>query len=283
MKNKKLAMAEVWMSDPQRREYYDMGVYPNGDEPDGTLNMWNGWGVIPNPNASCEKYLTHMEAIICGGKKDIYEWLLDWMADTVQDARNVKGTCVVLKGIEGCGKGIWAKNFGMLFGKHFSHIVDAERLTARFNSMMADSVVVFADEVLFPGDRKSANVLKGLISEETITREAKGVDPIDVDNLNRIIIASNEDWIIPAGPQSRRFLVLKVNGELACNKPYFDALVKEMDNGGRGALLHLLMNRKITNNLRQAPKTYALMEQRKMSSRHDTSWRNTDLNKTAKI
>ena len=263
-------MADIWLSSGQRRAYFDVGIYPNGDEPAGTLNMWNGYSVEPDPKAKCDKFLTHMREIICDGASHVYEWLLDWMADCVQDARNVKGSCVVLRGIEGCGKGAWADNFGQLFGKHYTHLIDAERLTTKFNSLTADSVVVFADEVLWPGDRKAANVLKGLISERRVTREAKGVDSIEVDNLNHVIIASNEDWIIPAGPQSRRWLVLNVAGHVANNKPYFTALFEEMENGGRAALLHLLKERKITSNLRLAPHTKGLTEQRRLSHRHDS-------------
>lgn len=263
-------MAEVWLASPQRREYFDVGIYPNEDEPGGTLNMWNGYSVQPNPKAKCDRYLSHMKEIICDGSEEIFEWLLDWMADCVQDARNIKGSCIVLRGIEGCGKGAWADNFGQLFGKHYTHLIDAERLTTKFNSLTADSIVVFADEVLWPGDRKAANVLKGLISERRITRESKGVDSIEVDNLNHVIIASNEDWIIPAGPQSRRYLVLNVAGHVANNRPYFMELFKEMENGGREALLHLLKERKITRNLRLAPHTKGLTEQRRYSHRHDS-------------
>jgi hypothetical protein len=188
----------------------------------------------------------------------------------VQDSRDIKGTCVVLRGIEGCGKGAWADQFGQLFGKHYTHIIDAERLTTKFNNMTADSIVVFADEVLWPGDRKAANILKGMVSERRVTRESKGVDSIEVDNLGHIIIASNEEWIVPAGPQSRRWLVLNVNGERANDKEYFGALFNEMNNGGKEALLHLLMNHKITSNLRLAPHTVGLTEQRRMSHRHDS-------------
>lgn len=264
------SMADIWLASSQRRAYYDMGVYPNDDAPAGTLNMWNGWAAKPDPNASCARYLSHMKDIICGGDQGIYDWLLDWMADAVQDSRTIKGSCVVLRGIEGCGKGAWADNFGQLFGRHYIHLIDAERLTTKFNSMMADSIITFADEVLWPGDRKAANILKGLISERRVTREAKGVDAVEVDNLNRVIIASNEDWIIPAGPQSRRWLVLNVRPDVACHKPYFDALFKEMDNGGRDALLHILKQRKITSNLRLAPHTEGLREQRRLSHRHDS-------------
>jgi hypothetical protein len=263
-------MSDIWLSSPQRRAYYDMGIYPNNDEPSGVLNIWNGWQVEPDPKASCEWYLRHMKDIICDGSEAIYNWLLDWMADAVQDSRTIKGSCVVLRGIEGCGKGAWADQFGQLFGRHYTHLIDAERLTTRFNTLTSDSIVVFADEVLWPGDRKAANVLKGLISERRITRESKGIDSVEVDNLNHVIIASNEEWIVPAGPQSRRWLVLNVNGSVACNKPYFDRLFKEMENGGRAALLYLLKNRKITSNLRLAPHTRGLTEQRRLSHRHDS-------------
>ena len=263
-------MADIWLSSSQRRAYFDVGIYPNNDEPAGTLNMWNGWGTRPDPNASCDLYLDHMKNIICDGSDEIYKWLLDWMADCVQDARTIKGTCVVLRGVEGCGKGAWADQFGQLFGRHYTHLIDAERLTTKFNNLTSDSVVVFADEVLWPGDRKAANILKGMVSERRVTRESKGVDSIEVDNISHLIIASNEDWIVPAGPQSRRWLVLNVSDQVACKKPYFDKLFKEMDDGGRAALLDMLLKRKITSNLRLAPHTKGLTEQRRMSHRHDS-------------
>jgi hypothetical protein len=263
------SMADIWMASEQRRQYYGAGIYPSGDAPTGILNMWGGWAVTPK-EGDCSRYLSHLKDIICTGNEKIYNWIIDWMADAVQDARNVKGCCVVLRGVEGCGKGAWADTFGSLFGNHYTHIIDSERLTGRFNSMMSDSVIIYADEVLFPGDRKTANILKGLVSERRVVRESKGVDSVEVDNLARIVIASNEEWIIPAGPQSRRWLVLNVSPKVANNRPYFDALFGEMGSGGKAALLHLLLERKITSDLRYAPATKALLDQRMLSQRHDS-------------
>ena len=93
---------------------------------------------------------------------------------------------------------------------------------------------------------------------------------MEVDNLARVIIASNEDWIVPAGPQSRRWLVLSVNGSKAGNREYFNRIFSEMETGGMGALLHLLQNRKITTDLRVAPRTDALVEQRRLSNNHES-------------
>ena len=274
-------MADIWLASPLRRAYSGMGIYPRNDGPSNMLNIWDGWGVEPSETASCDLYLFHLRTVICSGDETIYGWLLDWMADCVQDSRLVKGCCVVLRGIEGCGKGVFADNFGKLFGAHYSHIIDSERLTGKFNSYLADSIVIYADEVLWPGDRKAANVLKGRITETRIHREAKGIDAVEVDNLARVIIASNEDWIIPAGPQSRRWCVLNVSGSKVGNREYFDRLSDEMNNGGRAALLHLLLNRKITRDLRIAPVTDALLEQRAMSAGHDSvmHWLNEALAK----
>jgi len=263
-------MSDIWMASPARRAYNGAGIYPQNDQPDNVLNIWDGWAVEPDPNATCEFYLFHMRDIICNGDMSIYAWILDWMADCVQHSREIKGCCIVLRGIEGCGKGVFADTFGRLFGSHYSHLIDSTRLTDKFNSYLSDSIVIYADEVLWPGDRKSANILKGRITETRIHRESKGVDAVEVDNLARVIIASNEDWIVPAGPQSRRWLVLNVNGSKAGNRDYFNRLMYEMNNGGRGALLHLLQNREITSDLRVAPKTEALLEQRRMSSSHDS-------------
>jgi len=263
-------MSDIWMASPARRAYNGCGIYPQNDQPQNVLNIWDGWAVEPNPEATCERYMFHLRDTICNGDMSIYTWILDWMADCVQDSRHIKGCCIVLRGVEGCGKGMFADTFGRLFGNHYSHLIDSERLTGKFNSYLSDSIVIYADEVLWPGDRKSANILKGRITETRIHKEHKGVDAVEVDNLARVIIASNEDWIVPAGPQSRRWLVLNVNGSKAGNREYFDGLSDEIKNGGMGALLHFLQNRKITSDLRLAPKTEALLEQRRMSNNHDS-------------
>lgn len=263
-------LADLWMAHEQRREYRNIGVFPQNDQDGDTLNMWTGWGFQPNAEKSCDLYLTHIRDIICGGDMPLTDWVLDWMADAVQDTRDIKGTCIVLRGVEGCGKGAFADTFGKLFGKHYTHLIDSERLTARFNSFLDSNIIVYADEVLWPGDRKAANVLKGLVTEKRITIEQKGVDSITIDNMNRVLIASNESWIVPAGPQSRRWLVLNVSPSVAKNKAYFSKLFDEIEGGGMEALMHFLLNRKITSDLRTAPVTKGLIEQRQMSHNHDS-------------
>lgn len=218
------------------------------------------------------KLKTHITDILCGGKPELYDWVLDWMADLYQDPANPKGCAVVMHGIEGCGKGTFMEALGRTMGRHYKHVTQEEHLTGRFNGHLQDSLLTFADEVTYGGSRKTAGNLKAMVTEPKLTVERKGVDAYSFKNCARIGVASNEDWFIPAGPQSRRWLVLNVLPDKASDANWFGAIYKEMDNGGLEAMMHELMNREIKSNLKVAPVTDALKGQRQrfMESRMDS-------------
>ena len=71
--------------------------------------------------------------------------------------------------------------------------------------------MLFADEAFFAGDRSHESILKALITEETLMIEPKGVDPFAVRNCLHLIMSSNNDWVIPAGADARRYFVLGVS------------------------------------------------------------------------
>lgn len=124
-------------------------------------------------------------------------------------------------------------------------------------------MVVFADEVTYGGNRKVAGKLKAMVTEKFIVSERKGIDAVQYHNCAHLLIASNESWFIPAGPQSRRWLVLDVNPAKANDRDYFNAMHYQMEEeGGLAAMLHELKERKITHDLKKAPETEALYDQR---------------------
>lgn len=116
--------------------------------------------------------------------------------------------------------------------------------------------------------------LKALVTERNLVVEMKGIDIIQYRNCARLAIASNEDWVVPAGSGSRRWLVLQVSDARANDEAYFDALHKQLDDGGYEAMMYELFEREITSNLKKAPETKALQEQRAMYSAGDnmTAW-----------
>jgi hypothetical protein len=96
-----------------------------------------------------------------------------------------------------------AAGFGSLWGRHFVTVSDAKHLVGAFNAHLRDCVVLFGDEAFFAGDKKHESVLKTLITEESVVIEAKGVDAEVYPNYVHLILASNADWVVPAGHAER--------------------------------------------------------------------------------
>ena len=267
---KRISVADIWLAHQSRRTYANgMGLFPDNNTPNGWFNTWNGFSIEPR-EGKCDLFLDHIKEVICNRDEFNYNWVLDWCADSVQDPANPKGTAVIMRGEEGAGKGTLANVIGELFGSHYRHLIDDSHLLNNFNAHMMDAVFVFADEITWGGNVKSSGKLKGIVTEKHLLGERKGVDAIGYRNMIHMMIASNSDWVIPAGTNSRRWFMLDVSDHKAGDKDYFDAIDGELNNGGREAFLYLLLNRKIENNLRTAPLTEALEEQRMRSSSSDT-------------
>jgi hypothetical protein len=85
-------------------------------------------------------------------------------------------------------------------------------------------------------------------------------------NLIRLMMASNNEWVIGAGNEARRYLVLDVSEAKMQDKAYFAAIVEQLDQGGREAMMHDLMRLDLKNfDLRTIPQTKALLDQKLLS------------------
>ena len=94
---------------------------------------------------------------------------------------------------------------------------------------------MFADEAFGTNDRAAVAVLKMLITEPEIPIEGKGKDIVTARNFTHMIIASNAEWVVPAGLEERRFCVFDVSEAHMKDTPYFAAIDRQMkNNGGKG-------------------------------------------------
>lgn len=233
---------EYWLGHPERRSYQGLVFQPGHTACDPSLyNLWRGFAVEPM-KGDCSLYLEHLwENIVCGNQT-LYRYVLAWMANIVQNPGNRPGVALVLRGLQGTGKGVFAKGFGCLFAPHFAHITHSHQLVGRFNALLKKAVVVFADEAFWAGDKQAEGTLNALITEETHNIEPKGIDPFSVRNFMHLIVASNHDWVVPAASEARRWLMLDVSEAHLQDHAYFKAIDTQMKNGGREALLYELLN-----------------------------------------
>jgi hypothetical protein len=267
-------VAEVWLRHLNRRQFIRGVMFdPSGRPvPDGTLNLWQGFAVTPKPG-SWEKLRIHIRDLICRGNKEHYEYLIRWLARLVQFPAEQGEVAVVMRGVEGCGRGTLAKVMKRILGQHALAISNAKHLTGNFNAHLRDCVFLFSDEAFFAGDRAHVGVLKSLITEPYLTIEGKYQNAIQTPNFLHVMMASNEQWVVPASLEARRFLVLEVSDEHKDDHPWFAAIWDEMKAGGYAAMLHDLLRFNLTTfNVRRVPVTDGLQQQRKLSLDTDKAW-----------
>ena len=266
-----MPMGKWWLQNNNRRQY-DAIVFVPGREVTGAYNLWRGFTCEAVPG-SCEKFLEHILTNICNGDESHFLYLMAWLADSVQNPAKPGGTAIVMRGKQGTGKSFFAKAIGKLWGQHFFQINQSKHLTGSFNAHLRDCVMLFADEAFFAGDKKNEGTLKAIITEETFPVESKGINVEDCTNYIHLIMASNSEWVVPVAMDDRRFFMLDVADNHRTDTKYFGAIADELESGGYEALLHHLMTLDISGvNLRHAPNTDALNEQKALNLSPEESW-----------
>lgn len=253
-----------WLRERKRRSYVGVEFAP-GDGPltDGYLNLWQGFSVVPKPGGSWAILRDHLMTNVCRGDPTYFTWVMGWMAHMVQRPRERIGTALVFRGKMGTGKSKVGEVLGSLIAAHYFQVDDPRYITGNFNAHMASCLLLQAEEAVWAGDPVAAGRLKGLITSAYQQIEAKGVDPIRLKNYVRLIMTSNESWVVPAGKEERRYAVFDVADHVMQDTEYFAAMDRELDDGGREAFLHALLTFDLNQvDLRRIPRTDGLLAQK---------------------
>jgi hypothetical protein len=276
-KTKTVSFGRAWLNDPRRRSYEGIEFCPDPHIPPGTpnyLNLWRGFAVTPAAKSGGYKtFRDHLLNNVCAGDERLFLWVFAFFAHIVQRPRERIGVALVLRGKQGSGKTVVGEHFGALLGSAYLLVDDPRYVVGQFNLHLASCLLLQADEAVWAGDKAAEGRLKGLVTSTIQQIEAKGVDPIPVKNYVRLVMTSNESWVVPAGREERRFAVLDVNPRCVGNHDYFREMAEELADGGREALLHDLLNFDLaTVDLRTIPKTFALLDQKERSLDSVPSW-----------
>ena len=239
-------------------------MYPGSAKvPPGYLNLWQGFAIKPKPG-DWSLFQKHLLECVCGGGDGEFAFLVDWLAHAVQRPHEKPGSAIVLKSeAKGSGKSMLIRFMRDIFGAHAMGVSKADHVTGKFNAHLQRTIILGVEEAIWAGSKQAEGTIKNLITEQSITIEQKGLDPIEAVNYTRLIFTSNEKWVVPVGTTERRFLVLEVENPRANEKAYFDPIWRQMDeDGGTAAMLHDLMHREIQSDLFNPPQTAALVQQR---------------------
>ena len=234
-------IGKEWIKHPNRRQY-DRVVFMPGQEVSGNLlNLWQGYGIEPK-KGSWRKMLRHIWRVLAKRDPVAFRYIIMWCAWSVQNPDIQAEVALVFRGGKGTGKGTFCNALVLIFGHHGLAISSSQHLTGRFNSHLRDCVLLFADEAIVPNDKQAENIMKSLITEPKITIEKKGVDIIPTLNHLHIVMASNDEWVVPASADERRYAVFDVSDEMVGHHSWFKSIHSEINNGGLEAILHSLLN-----------------------------------------
>ena len=260
--------------------------YPNGigyfpdlhNLPKGCFNLFTGWGAEPiasegldsDPDLTLIK--THLKEIICDGCEDSYSFLIGWLAQMVQQPEEKPPVAILLKSVEGTGKGTFYELLKAVLGKNAYQVNGNGQLVGRFNSIIDGRLLVFGDEVDMT-DKRQYDKLKSLISEKTQSVERKGLEPEPVRVLARFIFTGNHDHLIKAGTNERRWLVLEPSPKNQNNSNYWESLYKSISGVAPGKFLYCLLKKDLSHfNIRKPPVTQGLIDQKLASLKLQEIW-----------
>jgi hypothetical protein len=191
------------------------------------------------------------------------------MALMVQQPWIKPEVALVLRSKEGTGKNMIVHLLLDMLGVHGFITAQKDQVAGRFNGHLFDKVLVVLDEAFFAGDPAAVAAAKALITNSPLGYEAKGKDAFSAPNYAHVISLTNNEWAVPAGDDSRRWMVLDVSEARNGDHTYFTALAKEIENGGTEAFLDFLLRINLTGwNPRVLPATKALHSQKVKTLEH---------------
>ncbi len=260
---KSIQMSQEWLAWGQRRLFKGMNFYPEGNAPSGIYNTFNGWSTraISGEWGTLKHHLLNN---ICEGHECRDEYFRTWLADIVQNPGEKAGVATVLTGAKGCGKSKAFDWMRVLLGRYAVKISQADGITGKFNAHQEDKLLLVGDEAVRSIDSRTDAIIKDMITSRVVQIEGKGRDQREVNNFMRLAMLSNDDHVVRATLDERRYFVLRCGDGNIQDQKFFAELDREMRNGGVEAMMYDLMHHVPKNgwaSLRRPPITPYLRNQ----------------------
>jgi hypothetical protein len=247
----------IWNRSEYRREVDNIAFEPKwyrqGICPKNIYNFYQGFNIehkdCKDVNAlpASHPFFNHILVRWCSNDVKVYNFVLDWFAHILQKPWEKMKTALVLRSTERAGKGIVVQSIAEIIGyKYFFQPSTPKQVLGEFNGGLRNNILLFIDEMVWGGDKERAGTLKKLTTEEYTYVNEKYMSLLRVRNLSNIIMASNEDWVVPAGATDTRWVVLDVSDELAIMKAGKRALLDSILDFDIKSLAKFLYERDIS-------------------------------------
>ena len=162
--------------------------------------------------------------VICSGNKESFNFVIKWFANMARGNKN--NSCIYLKGVQGLGKSTLPQFISKyVIGNDLCLESGSEPLKSKFNSILAGKLFVVFEELENVSSSEwssMSSILKRYITSDKIVIEEKNKNSLETDNLNNIMIISNNDAI--KDEDGRRFFIADLSTKRQQDHQYFKIL-----------------------------------------------------------
>ena len=236
-KSKKVVFIHEWLSDPNMLCYDSAECVPPPLVcPPNIYNLWTPSPFEDMPIMSeddpdyneeaVRAFCAHVE-ILANHNQETYEYLMNWVAQSIQRPGEKMGVALNLVGAEGIGKNTFTEVLIELYGGRNKCLetTDPERdVWGAFNNLMIDAYLVVLSETDQRNSMGHDGKVKAIITDPVINISQKGKGTFPMNSYHRIIQNTNTEDPTKTSKGDRRNVIIRCSDEKKGDTEYFIGL-----------------------------------------------------------
>lgn len=169
-------------------------------------------------------YSLKLIAHLVNYNKERFHYIINWLAHMFVFLSKSQ-VAIVLRGVQGSGKGVFFNLISSLFGKEYCFTVGNKTLKSQFlGSVFEFKLFININEMShdIKSNKENKNSLKELVTDQEFAGEKKYENISKPIKLTaQILITSNEAYILEIEPEDRRYTVFSTAGNISNEKCNF--------------------------------------------------------------
>jgi hypothetical protein len=212
---------DIWRMSPRRKNVCGICFDPRPNPSPKYHNLFQGFDItkedvedidIQEAEEKIQDLLNHILIVWCKRNQEYYDFVINWFAFILQKPWQKIGVLLCAKSKEGSGKGIVFDFMrSILGGRLYAQINSLEQILGKNNAILEGRLLINGDEIIWGGNIKDGNALKGLITEPEVWIEEKYRAKYKINNTTAFAFASNEDRALSSREGDRRSFGLELD------------------------------------------------------------------------
>jgi len=242
-----------WMKDPKRRSYQSIDFIPAKTNDDKVFNTFTGFSHLrfesdgSNGKDYVKKFVDHVK-LLTDFHEESTEYLLNYLAHSLQKTTELPQSVIVIKSREGMGKDCLLDFMARILGNEFFlRTSNLEEVFGQFNSGMRNNIFLQLNEVGEKDGFLRQNRIKDLSTVKFNNINTKGLPSYSQTNYTRMFIFSNDMNPIAMPKDGRRYVVFQPTRPRP-SREYFNDLYEIInDDSKMYHIAQFLLNRDISS------------------------------------